>query len=267
MKSMKNNNNNMNLVIYIYIYKPHDRFRWECRKRISSSKFIKSSWCHRYSCHDGCELSNLINSSSSIPKKDTNSIKPLQKTKTWHLSLATVRSTTLGVSVGTKHAIEPVLGTFNLEALDHLGLVVYIAKLWDSKLFILDFDWMNFYCFFFDSHILQCGLDCYFCFFGEGMGLGWWSLWRMNMTIVSWFYTFFKIHSSSKKEKKNKKTITWKWIEMRTWWFFYFFFILLYSFLWWSMLSRSWRLSNVFKMERDFRFKFKWILWSDFNRL
>lgn len=82
--------------------------------------------------------------------------------------------------------------------------------------------------FFFDSHILQCGLDCYFCFFGEGMGLGWWSLWRMNMTIVSWFYTFFKIHSSSKKEKKNKKTITWKWIEMRTWWFFYFIFSFFY---------------------------------------
>ncbi|KAG0151752.1 hypothetical protein CROQUDRAFT_86386 [Cronartium quercuum f. sp. fusiforme G11] len=48
----------------------------------------------------------------------------------------TVRSTTLGVSVGTKNAIEPSLGKFNTDALDHLGLVVYIAKLYGIRLII-----------------------------------------------------------------------------------------------------------------------------------
>lgn len=61
------------------------------------------------------------------------------------MGATTVRSTTLGVSLGTKNAIEPHLGNFNTEALDHLGFVVYVARLYAIKLIIPLTDQYDYY--------------------------------------------------------------------------------------------------------------------------
>ncbi|EGG06221.1 uncharacterized protein MELLADRAFT_71967 [Melampsora larici-populina 98AG31] len=61
------------------------------------------------------------------------------------MGATTVRSTTLGVSLGSKNAIEPHLGSFNTQALDHLGFVVYVARLYAIKLIIPLTDQYDYY--------------------------------------------------------------------------------------------------------------------------
>ncbi|KAH9821557.1 glycoside hydrolase superfamily [Melampsora americana] len=61
------------------------------------------------------------------------------------MGATTVRSTTLGVSLGTKNAIEPQLGNFNSQALDQLGFVVYVARLYAIKLIIPLTDQYDYY--------------------------------------------------------------------------------------------------------------------------